>query len=803
MLAVCANASARKTRFAMTSPIRSRAEPPPAPPSPVAAPGSPGPARAADGNPALGRAPARPAGPGSPPAASPRREPVPIRPGAPQAAGPSDRTPAPSEPWVQLADLARQLAGLERQRTDLMARLGEGPPAHLAADPSALAQSQARLGKLHDRVQQASATRQAHLATKAALQEQLERTESLRASCERSLQALSLPPRAVTGGGAAAAPSTPTALPALPAAPAVLAASPEETEVRARVHQLEQQQQAVAQERKQIDRQRAGARAEVTRLASELEFLLNPASFMPEVNASAQNALDRYLRSLGLPALQRVPARRAQDTRYEQYLQRFTETDGNSNLRLTPAVLQDSRTSFSAVSALSSSLMPGMRLKSLLATLLEGRLDGITAALRDGGQGLEEAVRHAIAASFHDLIARARGLVESADAQPPQSSQGRQRRRFANTHVSSGTRDEVIARNGHLVSLQADPAHRDNIIAAATGQACSLLGGLAGQCNETRASLAAAQARLDATTPDLQRVIEQAVQLTQQLEQARERREALQRERRRREAAQSVPTARPAGAAIPQTVTPLPAADPEARQLKLRGEMVAHADDLRRVREGIARADDQIRDVTATLQAHQAELAAASEAHERAAEQARLRLSQYREELDRLRQQQADLKARIPRLRDELGRHPARQALVSDDAWTLAIKRHVEPDLAKLRDRARTTGYAGAYASLADLGLAVAEIHAHLSLQPGLQALLNAGTAAEFERAAKRLPDGVVDHLHDHGHPVGHGFSNLPDQTTRPTELAQSCYSLQFVQGRVRISHLYPYVPHRQLATMQ
>ena len=61
----------------------------------------------------------------------------------------------------------------------------------------------------------------------------------------------------------------------------------------------------------------------------------------------------------------------------------------------------------------------------------------------------------------------------------------------------------------------------------------------------------------------------------------------------------------------------------------------------------------------------------------------------------------------------------------------------------------------------------------------------------------------MIDRLHDHGRPLGHGVSNLPDQTPRPSEQTQSCYSLQFVQGRVRISHLDPYVPHRQLSTLQ
>ena len=66
---------------------------------------------------------------------------------------------------------------------------------------------------------------------------------------------------------------------------------------------------------------------------------------------------------------------------------------------------------------------------------------------------------------------------------------------------------------------------------------------------------------------------------------------------------------------------------------------------------------------------------------------------------------------------------------------------------------------------------------------------------------AAAVPGGVTDLVHDHGREVGRGFSNDPDQTQRATSLTQSNFSLQFVQGRVVISHLYPYVPHRQFMT--
>jgi hypothetical protein len=82
-----------------------------------------------------------------------------------------------------------------------------------------------------------------------------------------------------------------------------------------------------------------------------------------------------------------------------------------------------------------------------------------------------------------------------------------------------------------------------------------------------------------------------------------------------------------------------------------------------------------------------------------------------------------------------------------------------------------------------------------------LQAVLAARSRADFDRAAAAVPGGVTDLVHDHGREVGRGFSNDLDQPDRAAMLTQSSFSLQFVQGRVVVSHLYPYVPHRQLTT--
>jgi chromosome segregation ATPase len=334
------------------------------------------------------------------------------------------------------------------------------------------------------------------------------------------------------------------------------------------------------------------------------------------------------------------------------------------------------------------------------------------------------------------------------------------------------------------------PAHRDRFIAEAEIQAVSLMRDVAEQCRDAAAQLAEAEARVNAALSARRLVIQRAVAISPQLDAARTQLNALVNERRR---------PRPSAAAIPQTRTPASSSDPEANRLKLSGNRVVHTEAIHGAEEKIEHADQEIRVAAATLRKCEADLETTAAAYAREADSVQRQHGESGKELTGLRRQLLDLDARIVQAREHLGSDPARQAMVSDRAWARAVERHVEPDHTALRARARITGYAGVYASQADLGRAVADIHAHLAQQPDFQALLNARTADEFERAATQLPDGVIDRVHDHGRPVGHGFSNHPDQTARPAELTRSCYSLQFVQGRVLVSHIYPQVPPRQL----
>ena len=241
--------------------------------------------------------------------------------------------------------------------------------------------------------------------------------------------------------------------------------------------------------------------------------------------------------------------------------------------------------------------------------------------------------------------------------------------------------------------------------------------------------------------------------------------------------------------------------DPEARELKLRGDVLKHTDAARGLRSAIAEANEGIRKAATDLRAAEDQLDTAAARHARDTENARRERGEQGEELTSLRTRLGDLDARIAQARDALRADPARRAIISDRAWDRAVERHVEPDDASLRARARITGYSGAYPSQAELARSAAEIHTHVAQQPQFRAVMAATSREAFERAAAAVPGGVTDLVHEHGREVGRGFSNDPDQTARPTTLTQSNFSLQFVQGRVVVTHIYPYVPHRQLTT--
>ncbi|HET9644966.1 MAG TPA: hypothetical protein VFP68_16775, partial [Burkholderiaceae bacterium] len=260
--------------------------------------------------------------------------------------------------------------------------------------------------------------------------------------------------------------------------------------------------------------------------------------------------------------------------------------------------------------------------------------------------------------------------------------------------------------------------------------------------------------------------------------------------------------ARPADAAIPQAeIASSSSTDADARRLKLRGEIARTSEAVELKRRTLAEFDEQIRTAETDLRRFKDQFDTAAAAHGRRLDGARRRHDELREELSQLRAQRADLDADIADARIDLARAALSEGMVSEQAWALAIERHVGPDNRQLRDRARITGYAGTYDSATQLAEAIADIHDHIYRQGTFRAVLTARTREDFDSAASALPGGLEDLPFDHGRPLARGFSNDLDQTEEPTSLTESRFSLRFVQGRVVISHIYPYVPHRRLTT--
>ena len=725
----------------------------------------------------------------------------------------------PPPPPRQLADAAQRLSGLEQRRASLATRLNTARQAREASGGRAgNAQGRAELAKLQDRLDHASEHLQRLHINRADQLGRLEKAERQLASCERALErsmaALSVADRPVEGSEPVAAQ---TALPAKAAAvetpaPVTRRISEEEAQLKARIPRLERQAEAARAEKGSAQQTLAAARQKVERIEANAARVRNPETFLPLIEHSASKAVNDVLQQRGLPRVDQLPARGEVDVRYTQYLEQYTVEDSAGNRRLAPDVAARPASAIYAVLALTAAVSPTHVMGSLLIDLLRGRdhdLSTVAAAVRDGGNNLEQAVRARITAGWEYHVL----MVEATAATGDGAARGPRRTRLQGVATHRNEIQEIAARSEQLLQLQELPEQREAIIEGAVAMATALMRGIVKGHDRAMESVIVAKAELEATKASVRPAFAQALQADQALDQAKARLAQLVDERHQREAAearaaraaaQAIANAqdRPAAPAIPDTeAASSSSSDEEARQLKLRGDLEKHAEAVEMARAALAALDPDIRQAQAELRRAEDQYETADAAQSRGRAGARRRHAEQREEIGQLRRELAQIDEQLATAQAELEQHPARQALISDRAWERAVERHVEPDDAALRARSRQTGYAGAYGSRAEMALAVSDIHADLSGRAELQAVLAARSRADFERAAAALPGGVTDLVHDHGRTVGRGFSNDLDQTERATELTRSSFSLQFVQGRVVISHLYPYVPHRQLTT--
>ena len=710
---------------------------------------------------------------------------------------------------MALTTLARELATLEQERKTLSGELEAAKEKRLAdANRAGSAENRAELGKLQDRVRHAAASLHDKTARRDALLDKLERAEQQLASCERSLQALSIED---TPGEAPAArsdvASSHWAQPAEAAAAPKRIDDPAEAAARERVRDLTRELELAKAGQTRARQALVEARNEVQRLQQDAEGMLTPERYAFPVYDAAEREVNEYLVEVGLPAMNDVSAQT--DERFSSYLAHFTEPGEGGAVRLKGA-FQDPIGSRTAFSALFGAMLPNAESAGLVHHLMERDMSGFAAALRSGREALLPLARIAVVDAIGQIASDAEhiaALTQRAPTGRRRTSIGRQ-----GPTVNRAQGIETGRRNAVLAQVLANPMQRINIITGLADHFASLLDGVTRAHQRALQQVDAAKERLEQVKGEQRPAFQRAVDAERQLNEARDELKQLSADRRQREAAEAKQAAAAKQASAPSTSgtvvpeiavasTSSTGTDAEARKLKLRGDVLKHSDTIEGLRASIAEADEGVRKAGSDLRAAEDQLDTAAARHARDTENARRERGEQGEELTSLRNRLADLDARIGQAREALRSDPSRKATISDRAWDRAVERHVEPDDASLRARARITGYSGAYPSQAELARSAAEIHAHVSQQPQFQAVMAATSRAEFERAAAAVPGGVTDLVHDHGREVGRVFSNDPDQTSRPTPLTQSNFSLQFVQGRVVVTHIYPYVPHRQLTT--
>ena len=546
----------------------------------------------------------------------------------------------------------------------------------------------------------------------------------------------------------------------------------------------------------------AEARATLKSDTDFAETLLDPRFIEQRVDKAAAIHLNPFLAHYRLPAIDELP--QGEDTRHARYLAMFTNLDAGAR-RLDEPLLEKPAHSFSAFSALFSTLWPDRVNGSLLRNLLGGDMSAVMAAVRAGGEGLGNAVGRHVLAQFTEEMRYC--AMAAAPTGLPDGTTARRVRLRDGGRVTQTALAESRARARDLMPLQELPAHRGRIVVGAIQQATSMMTTIAEEYREASGDVQRSQSALDGALKDRSALVERGEQLTRELGAAQAALSGLRDERRQRDAAQSSPSAQPASrdaapdAAIPQ----LPAAagssspDVDARRMRLRGDVDRHS---AQADEARSRVDQTARDIGEA----QAELRRSAQAHEAAAAALAREAANASREHDEVRAAQAGLRerlavteARIGELRETLHQAPARRAAISDLAWERTIDRHVGISDEAMRERAPETGHVGSYDSLSTLSQVVADLHAHVSGHADLRPVLAARNRREFDSAVARVPGGVTDLVFDHGRQVGRGFSNALDRTERATPLQHSSYSLDFVQGRVVVSHLHPHVPRRTL----
>jgi hypothetical protein len=704
-----------------------------------------------------------------------------------------------------LLSLSGRLTGLERDHAAAVQALHACMSSSSAAGPASTGTSSRRVALLEDEVAAATARLQRLSLDQAQRLGELEKLERQLASRQRTLAGLdsAVDTSAAQARALAARPATQLATSAaLPAEPTPVSA--EEQALRGHVAGLAEADTRAAARFAAARASLSEADKKLSRLEDAARQMLTLESLRGDVRSRAATDMNQWLAAQGLPPCHGQTPSADSHRRFSAYLEHFTDlapdpASGETSRRLKPE-FEDR--SFMVLAALHDVSSPGVSPNPFPGRLLHALDVSHGPALADAmAKNDHRAMSEALVTMVAVHLARAENAFKALAATSSAEIAGLPRRqRMRGGNLARRDTQRVVANMGELAGLMA--RHGTAITNSAIRELVIMLLPTIHRHDDLQTNVKAARSERDALKQQMQDALGESMSTRKALAGARADLQEHVAGRRRA----SGSAARTSGeastvnpAAIPQT-TQADGADKDARIAKLRGEIEVLGEQVEAARRRHAEVGDEHAATRRNLRKTEQALDQAAAEHGRESDAAQRGFLEARAQQAAQRARVHSLAAEVEQARASLTQHPALAEILLPEALTRAIERHVQPDDAALHARARAvTGHAGAYNSLGHMVEAVVDVHTAAARK--FPDVFQARNAREFALAAAAA-GGVTDlrHVHDRptdSEPLARGFSNAPDQTTRPTPVNESSYSLCWHQGRVVVSHVFPYVPHR------
>lgn len=732
-------------------------------------------------------------------------------------AQPRPPTPETTEVLAALGDL-RQLAGrlhgLEQARTRALLEMQETDTAGATSSPASDPATES-VELLKHRLESAMGKRRDCQAERTSQEQGLEEIERKLAKKQQRLDSLLAPQE----NEPATASSSRTGPPRAAAQPGSvidrLPPSAQTKEAKARLAALKRQLGALDNQFNNMLRPRAEeAKQAMQRQQQAVETLLLSKGVQPVLYRETGADRLALCKRFDLPdVFSKVHGDNSPP--FEQYLERFTELDSTGTRQLRPDLLQ------------------GDQCGTALATLCEaatcsvGTIHPLSAALVPQDPQAGELRRLVtgdpaeVAKLLDKAISRGLGRVMTIEL-PALISEG------ANLPTGPATRAEKARRRTvREAAERATPLlalfhrHSEEVKSSLIQRATQILAIVAGDYRGQSAAVETLERQWKARLEDMRANLTEAKEIRAQHSTAQAMLEAAREiDRANRVAAPPALAATPVVTAVEFTATAAAPAGPDldARIFKLRGELDGLGEQRTQAQSLLSAAVAADKSAVKNERKAQMLYDTAVAAEGRAQDSAHRARKEAQEVRAAQREQLAGLASQLTEAENALMNHPALAGLlVPAEALERAIERHVKPEDTAQHQRAKNeTGYAATYHSLGHLVEAACDVYEDAVRQcPGLFA---ADSRKEFEAAVALLKaegKSTTDRVYGHrrADPIARGYSSALDQTRHPVPVNESCYSLRWQEGnekgsgsprgRVVISHLYPYVPHRQLRTLE